>query len=97
MTTRLRGVGFVRTWQLLVLLRTGKHTLYALALELGVTTRTIRRDLEVLEAAGLPVASIEGAPGCASLWFVGEIREWPRREPMPTEVLRTVGGDCAGR
>lgn len=47
----------VRQWQILRRLaaaRTGNN-LYALAGYLGVSTRTIRRDLEALQAAGFPL------------------------------------------
>lgn len=73
----------VRTWKLLVMLRGGPHRLESLARELGVTTRTIRRDLAALEEAGLPV---DLSP--AGRWFVRETAEWPRQATAPTQALR---------
>lgn len=50
-----RHATLTRTWQLLQALQARRCTLHELARDLGVTDRTIRRDLEALEAAGFPV------------------------------------------
>ena len=53
-----RGKAFVRQWEILNALEDGPRSLSSLAANVGdraVTTRTIRRDLEVLEAARFPV------------------------------------------
>ena len=47
----------VRQWQVLRSLEERRQTLDELANELNVVTRTIRRDLEALEAAGFPILS----------------------------------------
>lgn len=44
-----------RTWTTLSLIGQRPRTLPEIAQELGVTTRTVRRDLEALEAAGFPL------------------------------------------
>jgi predicted DNA-binding transcriptional regulator YafY len=52
-----RGVGILRTLE-----GGGRWTLYALAERFSVHPRTIRRDLEALESAGVPLTN-EGGPG----------------------------------
>lgn len=79
--TRLRGAGFVRTWRMVIRLRNQPHTIAALADAFEVTTRTIRRDLDVLQEAGLPLRCNGGR------WSMGEIPEWPRREVAPVKAL----------
>jgi predicted ArsR family transcriptional regulator len=79
-----------RLWSLLVLLRTGRYTLEELAGQLGVTGRTIRRDLDVLEACYLPVHKQEGftgPEGKPSKWFMDPMPQWPRREASPIADL----------
>jgi predicted DNA-binding transcriptional regulator YafY len=51
----------VRELQLLLTLERSRYgrSLQELALEFGVTDRTIRRDLEALEAAGVPLIDNE--------------------------------------
>lgn len=49
-----RGVALVRLFRLMRLLIVPR-TIPELACELGVTTRTIRRDLRVLQMAELPI------------------------------------------
>jgi len=53
-----RGDQLTRQWRLVQLLagRMGRN-LTQLAAELGVTKRTVQRDIEVLTAAGFPVTS----------------------------------------
>lgn len=51
-----RNAGLIRTWRLVALLREGGGcSLARLSRELGVTTRTIRRDLEALQEAGVAI------------------------------------------
>lgn len=84
-----RGVGFIRMWRVLVLLRQKPQTLSALARMLGVSTRTIRRDLYLLQQVPLPVASRfpEGRKGVrsedATEWFVTETAAWPSGDRVP--------------
>lgn len=54
----MRGVQLIRQWKIVSLLsgRVGR-SLDQLKSELGVTKRTIQRDIDVLEAAGFPVIS----------------------------------------
>lgn len=90
-----RGSQFVRQWRLLVLLRGSPRTLKWLADELGVHQRTIRRDLEVLQDAGMPIGSLgrndeSGWDASQSMWFIGHIPEWPKRQATPTEMLRSA-------
>jgi predicted DNA-binding transcriptional regulator YafY len=49
-----------RTWHVIALLRCcGGVSLKKLADETGVTTRTIRRDLEAIQAAGIAIYDVE--------------------------------------
>lgn len=57
---RSRGSQVVRQWHVLQLLAGGRRTPEDLAIELGVTSRTIRRDLEMLSEAWFPVRSYGG-------------------------------------
>lgn len=50
-----RNRQIIRQWQLLRALEHRGRTLHELAGDLDVTTRTIRRDIEALEAAGFPL------------------------------------------
>lgn len=52
----MRNRQLIRQWQIVKRID-GKAgaSMFALAAELGVTHRTIRRDLEALEAAGFPL------------------------------------------
>ena len=54
---RARGQEVIRQWKLLNLLQSRKYglTVEQLAQQLGVTTRTIRRDIEQLQEAGFPL------------------------------------------
>ena len=96
-----RGVGFVRMWRLLVLLRQGPQTLVELARMLGVSSRTIRRDLELLRRVPLPVASRfpEGRKGVraedATEWFVTETAAWPSGDRIPLADI--TDGDIGAR
>lgn len=67
MTPRLRTLK--RTLVLIAILRsTGGASLDRLAQELSVSTRTIRRDLEVLQDAGLPVFDFTNDDTGVRLW-----------------------------
>ncbi len=50
----------------------GRCTLYALAEQFGVHHRTIRRDMETLEAAGVPLTNDAAGPGRGKRgeWFL---------------------------
>lgn len=54
-----RNAQLIRQLRLLTLLTTGRYQLDRLAFVLGVTTRTIRRDLEALESALVPVRTTD--------------------------------------
>jgi predicted DNA-binding transcriptional regulator YafY len=51
----VRNNQLVRVLRLIDFLKTGRHSLSSLAQEFGVSQRTIRRDLEALSLAGVPV------------------------------------------
>lgn len=56
----MRGRRLFRIWQLIALLRScGGLSLASLAEQSGVTPRTIRRDLAVLEESYVPVEQLE--------------------------------------
>ena len=61
----------LRTVRLAWILASRRTPLDALARELNVTTRTIRRDLEVLSVAGFPVESRRSDYGDTRVWFIG--------------------------
>ena len=67
-TVTARNRALIRTWQILQLLEHRGYTLRELADSFGVCTRTIRRDLEALQAAGFAIydqaeAEINGGEG----------------------------------
>jgi predicted DNA-binding transcriptional regulator YafY len=62
-----------RTLALIRALRLGQNTVDQLAVRFGVTTRTIRRDLDALTDVGVPVVR-EIERGDASRFSIG--REW---------------------
>lgn len=68
-----RNATLTRVLLLLEMLRGQRQTLEGLASRLRVTTRTIRRDLEALRFAGVPVEKIE-ADGEVSYWRVPMVR-----------------------
>lgn len=89
-----RRRGFLRMWRIVVLLRCRPHTLQDLAEKLSVSTRTIRRDLQALQAVPLPIQSRFASPTRAGIrgadpneWFLGEIPAWPRREVAPIAAV----------
>lgn len=92
----------LRQWRLLVKLRRGWWTLEEMAEELGVTTRTIRRDLAVLETVPFPIVQTEPGDVPAGLvkgrrsvsefkdkrmWSVAQMDTWPRNEAMPVREV----------
>jgi biotin operon repressor len=53
---RMRNAEVIRQWKILKTVEAGRHTTtQALADQLGVTERTIRRDIEALQEAGFPL------------------------------------------
>lgn len=61
--SRTRNKQLVRVLRLLALIGARRCSLDDLARELDVSTRTIRRDLEAIEAAYLPVTAVRGSDG----------------------------------
>lgn len=61
--SRTRNKQLVRVLRLLHLIGTRRRSLRELADELGVSTRTIRRDFEAIEAAHLPLRDVLGSDG----------------------------------
>jgi DNA-binding transcriptional ArsR family regulator len=79
----------VRTYQLLALLRSGGGcTLDRLASELAVTSRTVRRDLEALQEAG--VAIYDDKPDDVRRWRLVKGAPCPLcgRAPLKGDQLR---------
>lgn len=58
----------------------GRYTLGELAREFGVCERTIRRDLEALEAAGVPISHDTDHTGHNSTWWLIVGGAHPQRE-----------------
>ena len=87
----MRSDGFIRQWKLLVLLRRRPYTLQDLASEFAVSTRTIRRDLLLLESAGLPVCRVTKAKETeqGALWRIESTRAWPRDSATPVAPLES--------
>lgn len=82
----VRGSQFLRQWQLLLRLRRGPCVLPTLARHVGASERTVRRDLALLTAAGLPIsASHDAVKG--KFWCVRSMPEWPRNEVLPVRSL----------
>lgn len=61
--SRTRNRQLTRVLRLLQMLGDRRRSLDELSLELGVTTRTIRRDLKACEYAGLPIYDVLGSDG----------------------------------
>jgi predicted DNA-binding transcriptional regulator YafY len=59
-----RNTGLIRALRMAELLRQQTHTIYQLADTFGVTTRTVRRDITALTAAGIAIKAVpcEGTP-----------------------------------
>jgi len=67
--TERRCLQLVRTWHLIALLRSAPGcTLERLSRELGVTTRTIRRDLEALQSAGIAIYDVRNEDDSVRRW-----------------------------
>lgn len=67
----MRNGQLERVLRLVRCLQRGRRTLESLARELNVTTRTVRRDLEVLSVAGFPVRHVRGGLD-EHLWWCGD-------------------------
>jgi DeoR/GlpR family transcriptional regulator of sugar metabolism len=86
---RSRGSQVVRQWHVLQLLAAGRRTPESLAVELGVTSRTIRRDLEMLSQAWFPVRSYGGwwcLDNCQPFGFPLADRQ-QRTRPAPDSAM----------
>lgn len=66
----MRNQSLERTLRLLRLLQRGRRSLDALAVELDVTNRTVRRDLEVLSVTGFPVTNVRDDYRDQHVWSV---------------------------
>lgn len=67
----MRGDALLRVLRMTETLRRGRRSVDELAAAFKVTTRTVRRDLEVLSVAGVPVRSTKDAPaGRTAYWWV---------------------------
>jgi len=71
-----RNRQLVRILALIRALRERRRELHELVVIGGVTTRTIRRDLDVISCSGIPIRNIvEGrGPGVVGFWWIP--REW---------------------
>lgn len=57
----------------------------SIAAEVGCHHRTVRRDLKVLQSAGLPISStLVGGTVC---FYVGEMTAWPRDAYTPVAEI----------
>lgn len=66
-----RNDSLVRVLTMMHYLKGGRQTLEQLAEEFHVSTRTVRRDLEALSVAGVPVRhSGDTGEGFAGYWWV---------------------------
>ena len=63
--SRTRNKQLVRVLRLLQILRQGRMRLDTLSSELSVSPRTIRRDIEAIESACLPVRKFTDGEGVA--------------------------------
>jgi predicted DNA-binding transcriptional regulator YafY len=70
---RTRNKQLVRVLRLMALLQHGRLDLNALSAELSVSPRTIRRDLEAIKAADLPIQKVCGEDGIAR-WSITQWR-----------------------
>ena len=58
MSASKRNAGLVRALRMAELLRQRTHTIHQLADTFGVTTRTVRRDITALTAAGIAIKAV---------------------------------------
>lgn len=87
----MRNRELIRTWRLIALLRSGPGcTLDRLSRELGVHQRTIRRDLDALQEAGLAVYDLK--PDDVRMWRLVKGSPCPicGRAPITSTALRRV-------
>ena len=84
----MRNQALERSLRLLRLLSRGRRTLDGLARDLGVCTRTIRRDLDVLSVAGFAVERSEGDYGDSGYWHV-----WYDGQCPVCQRVAGAGGD----
>lgn len=67
----MRNGALVRVLRMAEFLRGGRRSLAELAKEFDVCTRTVRRDLEALSVAGVPVRnSPDTGEGIVGYWWV---------------------------
>lgn len=99
----MRNAAVARHWRLLLAMRQGARTLDQLAHDLRVTTRTVRRDIDVLASVGFPIEQ-RTREGEHAVWGLASMREWPRNEVTPVGELdphrvladRVVSLECEG-
>jgi len=82
-----RNRQLVRVLNLLALIGTQRRTLDELAEELAVSTRTIRRDLDAIQAAYLPLTDVRGTDG----------QRRYRLMPFGGSSVTTIVSQAAGR
>lgn len=67
----MRNDSLVRVLDMMRFLRSGRRTLAELSVEFHVSQRTVRRDLEALSVAGVPVRHrADTGEGFAGYWWV---------------------------
>jgi len=76
-----RNAEMIRQWQILQAIESARwgKTIQELADDHGVTTRTVRRDLDALNQAGFPITSTEGAGA----------HRWKLMRPVTPELKQT--------
>ncbi|MCB2188433.1 MAG: WYL domain-containing protein [Deltaproteobacteria bacterium] len=96
----MRGEQLARQWQLIRILECRRHGASAreLAREVGVTVRTVYRDLDALQLAGFPITNREGGQGFG--WLEGQRFQVPPPFSLSeimslwlcSDLLRTLHG-----
>lgn len=68
----IRNLALRRTIAVMLALRERRHNLDELACRFGVSPRTIRRDIDVLRAADVPIRHVADAAGAEdfSQWWI---------------------------